>query len=358
MAVRLRGEHEITTSPGAVAARGFGLACRSPRWCRVGDPGSDSAPPRLYDDGVEGTGDTSAARIDELVSELRTLRDARGVSYRELAARITERRIAAGANPAAARVAHTTISDAFRLGRRRLNAGLVAEIAEALGEDATAVSSWRERVAQAVATDPVDSPAPVTETPPPPAVGRTPGGVIAVIVAGVLLNSTGKFVNPLLGDVFFFDMAGTALVAILAGPWAAASVGVLFIAVELLKGQLVDAVFSVTMVTAGLVWGFGASRFRLAASLPRFLGLSAVVAAVTSTIAVPITVFYLGGSTDRGLDGLRDVVRGMSGVKPEVAIGIVNITISLVDKVIVGALAYAVATLVRRTLRPARRLDV
>ncbi|MCO7204083.1 hypothetical protein NH287_11350 [Microbacterium sp. CnD16-F] len=39
------------------------------------------------------------------------------------------------------------------------------------------------------------------------------------------------------------------------------------------------------------------------------------------------------------------------------AIGIVNITISLVDKVIVGALAYAVATLVRRTLRPARRLD-
>lgn len=77
------------------------------------------------------------------------------------------------------------------------------------------------------------------------------------------------------------------------------------------------------------------------------------MAAVTSAIAVPITVFYLGGSTDRGLDGLRDVVMGMTGVHPEVAIGIVNATVSVIDKLVVGAIAYAIAILVRRALRPA-----
>ncbi|MEW1835017.1 hypothetical protein [Microbacterium sp. NPDC079995] len=308
-----------------------------------------------------GSSDTGAARVDELITELRTLRDARGVSYRELAARVTEQRVSAGASPAAARVPHTTISDTFRLGRRRLNAGLVAEIVEALGEDAAAVAAWRARVAAALAAGPsaVAEPRPETLPPEPPApetTGRSWGRLVALIVAGVLLNSTGKFVNPLLGDVFFFDMVGTALVAILAGPWAAATVGLVFIVVELLKGQVVAAVFSVTMVSAGLLWGFGATRFRLAATLPRFLGLSAVVAVATSAIAVPITVFYLGGSTDRGLDALRDLVMGMTGVHPEVAIGIVNATISLIDKMVVGAIAYALAVVVRRALRPAPRL--
>ncbi|MCM3694976.1 hypothetical protein [Microbacterium oleivorans] len=308
-----------------------------------------------------GSSDTGAARVDELITELRTLRDARGVSYRELAARVTEQRVSAGASPAAARVPHTTISDTFRLGRRRLNAGLVAEIVEALGEDAAAVAVWRARVAAALAAGPSAVPAPRPETlsPEPPApetTGRSWGRLVALIVAGVLLNSTGKFVNPLLGDVFFFDMVGTALVAILAGPWAAATVGLVFIVVELLKGQVVAAVFSVTMVSAGLLWGFGATRFRLAATLPRFLGLSAIVAVVTSAIAVPITVFYLGGSTDRGLDALRDLVMGMTGVHPEMAIGIVNATISLIDKMVVGAIAYALAVVVRRALRPAPRL--
>ena len=48
---------------------------------------------------------------------------------------------------------------------------------------------------------------------------------------------------------------------------------------------------------------------------------------------------------------------GMTGAHPEVAISIVNATISLIDKMIVGAIAYAVAVLVRRALRPAPRLE-
>lgn len=300
-----------------------------------------------------GTDEISVTRIDALVSELRTLREVKGVSYRELATTITDRRIADGKNPAAARIAHTTISDAFRLGRRRLNAGLIAEIVAALDEDEDSVATWRARVAGAAAGDPAPvDPLPAAEPMSHPAVaprvGRSPGWILVVLIAGLLLNSTGKFLNPLLGDVFFFDMVGTALAAILAGPWVGAGVGVLFIGVELLKGQLVAAMFSITMVTAGLIWGFGARRYGLAESLPRFLALSALVAVATSLIAVPITVFYLGGVTDRGLDELRDAVIAVTAFDDESAIGLVNFLVSLIDKLAVGAAAYSIATLVRR----------
>ncbi len=297
---------------------------------------------------VGGTSDASASAIDALVSELRILRADRGVSYRDLAERITERRIAQGMPPAAARVAHSTISDAFRPGRRRLNAGLISEIVQALGEDAAEAARWRARAAATAL-----APAPVVIPAPEESAGvrarRTWAVIAALLVAGVLLNATGKFVNPLLGDVFFFDMIGTAVVAILAGPWVAAGVGALFILVELLKGQLVAALFSVTMVTAGLVWGFGATRFGMASTLPRFLGLSAIVAVATSLIAVPITVLYLGGATDRGLDALRDTVMAIARVDSGVAIGVVNLTISVVDKLAVGAAAYAIARVVGAT---------
>lgn len=298
-------------------------------------------------------GGTNATRIDALITDLRALRASKGVSYRDLAARITDRRIADGKNPASARVPHTTISDAFRLGRRRLNPALIAEIVAALDEDPTAVDAWRARVAAATAVDAVPDvdalPDPIPNLVSTPSARRPPGWIFLLILAGLLLNATGKFVNPLLGDVFFFDMIGTAVVAILAGPWAAAGVGALFILVELLKGQLVAALFSVTMVTAGLVWGFGATRFGMASTLPRFLGLSAIVAVATSLIAVPITVLYLGGATDRGLDALRDTVMAIARVDSGVAIGVVNLTISVVDKLAVGAAAYAIARVVGST---------
>lgn len=83
----------------------------------------------------------------------------------------------------------------------------------------------------------------------------------AIVLAGVLLNAAGKFMNPLLGDVLFLDMIGTATVALVLGPWWAALAGVLFMLVELLKGNVGDALFATTMVTSGLIWGYGAKRW-------------------------------------------------------------------------------------------------
>lgn len=298
------------------------------------------------------TMDARTERLDELVRELRTLRDSAGVSYRELATRIAAAREGDGRSPAEARIAHTTVSDLFRLGRSRINADLVAEIVRALGGDADEARSWRERVVRANATDAASTSSaatPVRAAHPPLDAPRPVSKITTMtmlVIAGVVLNSAGKFVNPLLGDVLFWDMIGTAVVAIVAGPWLAALVGVLFIAVELLKGDVVGALFAVTMISAGLIWGFGAGRFGLARTLPRFLALSSVVAITTSALAVPIIVMYFGGYAGRGLDGIIAAMSG-EGVDVWSAVTGANLAISLLDKVLSGAIAFLLVRVVR-----------
>lgn len=189
-----------------------------------------------------------AARFDPLVDELRVLRESRGVTYRELAARITRQRENDGVTPAKARIAHTTVSD------------------------------------------------------------------------------------------------GTAVVALIGGPWLAALVGLLFVVVELLKFQIGGALFAVTMIFAGLIWGYGVRR-GWGATLPRFLAVSAVVAVATSALAVPITMLYYDGQVGRGLDVLFAYLQA-GGLGPWLAVSGTNLTVSLVDKVLTGAIAFLIARLI------------
>lgn len=291
---------------------------------------------------------SSASRFDPLVDELRVLREARGVTYRELAARITRQREQDGVAPATARIAHTTVSDVFRPGRSRLNAHLVAEIVRALDGDVVAAEDWRARVAQVAPLPPasrplprvIDAPAPIL----PVAPRSSPAIIVALVAGGLLINATGKFFNPLLGDIFFLDMVGTAVVALVGGPWLAALVGALFVVVELLKFQIGDALFAVTMIFAGLIWGFGVRR-GWGSTLPRFLAVSAVVAVATSAVAIPITMLYFNGQVDRGLDVFFAQLQA-DGLGRWLAVGGTNLTVSLLDKVFTGAIAFLIARLI------------
>ncbi|MFA5606074.1 MAG: hypothetical protein WDA07_02615 [Leucobacter sp.] len=93
---------------------------------------------------------TRTGPFDGIARDLQQLRlDAGDVSYAEVAARIASNRAAAGATAAAARIARSTVFDAFRLGRRRINPDLVAEIVIALCEDADAADYWRGRCVDA-----------------------------------------------------------------------------------------------------------------------------------------------------------------------------------------------------------------
>ena len=68
---------------------------------------------------------TRSETLDDFILSLRELRDLTGLSYRSIAANISEQREEAGSSPAASKIAHTTVSDAFRLGRSRVNPLLV-----------------------------------------------------------------------------------------------------------------------------------------------------------------------------------------------------------------------------------------
>jgi len=84
--------------------------------------------------------------LDELAAALQEFRISAGaVTYREIAARISQRREAEGLPPGAARAAVSSVYDAFRAGRARTNPELVAEIALALGADGAAAEGWRQR---------------------------------------------------------------------------------------------------------------------------------------------------------------------------------------------------------------------
>jgi len=300
----------------------------------------------------------ASARFNSIVEELRILRESRGVTYRELAARITRQREENGLAPATARIAHTTVADVFRPGRARLNAQLVAEIVRALDGDADTAEEWRARVAQAARLVPESRPTPDAIGASAfiiPSVHRTtPALIVALVTGGLLLNATGKFFNPLLGDVFFVDMVGTAVVALIGGPWLAALVGVLFVVVELLKFQVGGALFAVTMIFAGLIWGYGVRR-GWGNTLPRFLAVSAVVAIATSAVAVPITMLYYNGHVDRGLDVLFAHLQE-GGLGPWLAVSGTNLTVSLVDKVVTGAIAFLIARLIRALPRVAEQV--
>src|SRR5690606_11926274 len=88
------------------------------------------------------------SEADVLVSELHTLRASAGnISYAEITQRISADRVAAGLSPAAAQIARSTVYDAFRLGRKRVNTELVIEIVRALGVGEAEVNAWRARCA-------------------------------------------------------------------------------------------------------------------------------------------------------------------------------------------------------------------
>lgn len=84
--------------------------------------------------------------FDGVVEDLQRLRQQAGnVSYADIAFRVSHLREERGVSAAAARVARSTVFDAFKSGRRRMNADLIADIALALGEEAEAAEGWRAR---------------------------------------------------------------------------------------------------------------------------------------------------------------------------------------------------------------------
>lgn len=182
------------------------------------------------------------------LQELRSRADE--ISFGEITRRVTEIRLARGANPAAATVPRSTIYSMFKLGRTRIDPKLLREVALAL--EATpaeaeelagrARDAWREHQQAMRGQDPQKPPTkPVTAEPtaasesdtaksatgfatavsdlPTPAGRLTANWQALLILACVVVNLGGLLFAKAFQLTVYTDMIGTAIAAILFGPW-------------------------------------------------------------------------------------------------------------------------------------------
>jgi energy-coupling factor transport system substrate-specific component len=165
--------------------------------------------------------------------------------------------------------------------------------------------------------------------------------VVALVPVAAALNIVGSGINRALGLPTFLDMIGTAVVAIVLGPWWGALVGVITnFGGALILGP-VELPFALVNVAGALVWGYGVRSFGMGATVLRFFLLNIVVALVTSAVAAPIVAFVWGGATGHPSDALT-VVFENAGQGLFTAVLASNVLVTLADKTISGFVALSI----------------
>ena len=121
-------------------------------------------------------------------------------------------------------------------------------------------------------------------------------------------------------------------------------------------GEMSDAAIDISIgnVAGALVWGYGVRRLGLGRTLPRFLGLNLLVAAVCTLLAVPVLVLLLGGSTGHEQDTLAATVTALTSAAA-VGTWAANLLVSVGDKLISGFVALVAVSALPAGLR---RLDL
>lgn len=281
-------------------------------------------------------------------------------SYAEIASRIAAARERRGVDEHAARVPRSTVYDAFRPGRARINLPLVREIAEALGADDATVDAWvsacHENAADPheVDTSPVPAaPAPAQPDAAVPGRPRT-RDLVLLAVGCIAVNLLGRVVVDVLHLPFYLDMVGTAVAAIVLGPWRGAGVGAATNLLAVVSSGPVSLAFAVVNVAGALVWGYGV-RAGWGRTLPRFFVLTLGAALACSVVAVPILVLGFGGSVGQGQDTItRTLVDLGTGLVPAVAAS--NLITSTMDKLVSGFAALVMVAALPVSLRAGSRL--
>jgi energy-coupling factor transport system substrate-specific component len=264
-------------------------------------------------------------------------------SYADIAARIAQARLARGATPAAAQVGRTTVYDVFRLGRSRINTALVREIADALGVEQIEVDELLEAPATAPAPTQAAASEPELIGPSTPRAFTTRSALM-VMLLGLGLNLLGRETVNFLQLPIYLDMVGTALVAVVLGPWRGAAVGASTNVVGVLHSGVVSLPFAVVNVAGALLWGYGVHRWGMGRTLARFFTLSAFVAVVCSLLAVPILFLMFDGSIGHSQDDLTENLMELTSLFV-IALSIGNLLTSLIDKLISGFAALVGASM-------------
>ncbi|MCQ9386077.1 ECF transporter S component [Brevibacterium moorei] len=297
-------------------------------------------------EGLEHSEDES---YDKIAHDLQQLRVTAGdVPYAEIVRRIGKQREARGVSPASSRPGRTTVYDAFREGRSRINTNLVCEIVEALGATEAEVATWRTRcnearalsvrVKSAPTPESVTQPEPkiTEETPKPAWPSLHPVAVRALLVALCLgINFVGYTAIAFLHLPLYLDMIGTGLAAIALGPWYGVFVGAATSVFGYsIHGSMVIPLVVVSSIGA-LVWGYGVRKLGFGRSFSRYFSLNVAVAVACSLIATPILVLFFNGGTGHNGDSIVHTFTSLG--EPELlSVFQANLILSVVDKLLSG----------------------
>lgn len=282
-----------------------------------------------------------SARWDHVTRQVQEWRRRAGEpSYSEIALRISRERELRGVDPVAARVGRTTVYDAFRLGRSRINHDLVREIGRALGAEESEVG----RLLEDPPREPTRPSPPVEIAGPAEPLRYGVRRSVLLMLGCLAMNYLGREVVDVTGLPVYLDMVGTALAAIVLGPWRGAAVGA---ATNLLLYFVTgpeSVPFLVVNVVGALVWGYGVHRFGFGRTLARFFSLTIMVAVACSLTAVPIIYFLFDGSVGHGQDTLTDNMLGLTSSFAAALLG-ANMITSVADKMISAFVALVGASM-------------
>lgn len=309
--------------------------------------------------------DVPTDAFDAIVRDLQTLRiEAGDVPYAEIVRRIGKLRELCGVDAVAERPARTTVYDAFRLGRTRINAELVGEIVQALGCSPEEAKTWERRCLQArldKAAAKRQAPAAPQPSPAAPTVhivstlgqeNTAPSRrrIYILLSACLILNLAGFWLVDAAGLRLYLDMIGTALAAIACGPWAGVLVG---LATNIIGLSITDssaAAFGLVNMTGALVWGYGAKLIKRNSALPTYVLLNVVVAVACSVVSSIILVLLFGGMTGHASETtMQSILASTSSLG--LAVFEANLMYSLVDKLLTGFIVIALLGLVKQWIR-------
>jgi len=296
--------------------------------------------------------------LDRIARDLVAFKDSRGpVSYGELARRVGELRIARGVAATAAYPARTTVYDVFRPGRTRMDPALVHDIVRALGADDAEADTWVARyhrvrrltepaarprpVAPVEVAAPAETPLLLTSTP------TRRRSAPLTILGCLVLNLLGLVVVQQLHLPLYLDMAGTAVVAIVFGPWYGVAVGLMTNLLGFVVGVPGAAPFALVNVVGALVWGYGVRRFGMGNDIVRYFQLNLLVAVACTMAGAPLNVFLFGGFSGHGSDTVTVSLEHL-GLPLIAAAFSTNILTSVIDKLLTGFVALIVFVWLRR----------
>lgn len=168
-----------------------------------------------------------------------------------------------------------------------------------------------------------------------------------LLLACIGLNVLGFTLVARLGLPLYFDMVGTAMAAIVLGPWIGVVVGLSTNAIGLAITDSSSIAFALVNIVGALVWGYGARRLRLCQTFPKYLLLNVLVAISCSLVASALLVLVFHGGTGHASE---TTTRNLSAMGNSLYFAVLgsNVVHSLADKLLIGFVVLGALGTVRR----------